>query len=263
MKIEIKIVNKKSGIVQVTCPDERWYQVSGQDGKRLLTQDDFYPSVTWISSYYPKGKRYEKWIGDKGWDKAEEIKNLAAEKGSRDHHACTDLLLGLEVKMDAKYPDSEGEVKELTVVEYADIMSFNEWLYEEQPVILDVNYTILNHRLKYGGTVDFKCRIKSDDYKFIHIVDIKTSQDIWPSHEIQISAYKEADPEVQKIDILQIGYNRNKIKKYKLTEIVPQFDVFLAARTIWAKEQSNVLIPQREYPLSLKWIKTSEIKVEK
>lgn len=255
MKIEKRIVNKERGIVQITCPDERWYQIRPDDEKKPLTQDDFYPSVTWIGSFYPKTIRYMKWLAEKGWDKAEEVKNLAAEKGSRVHRACNDLLLGEEVKMDSKYSDSEGEVKELSAEEYGIIMSFKEWLDEEQPQVLGTEYTILNHWQKFGGTVDFKCKLKSDGYKAIWIVDIKTSQDIWPSHEIQVSAYLKTELDAQKCAILQVGYNRNKIKKYKFSEIVPQFDLFLAAKAIWKKESEGTLVPQREYPLFLKWIK--------
>ena len=253
MKIEKRIVDAKRGIVQITTSDTRWYQIREPKKGEFLTQDDFYPSITWIGSYYPKTIRYMRWLADKGWDKAEEVKNLAAEKGSREHNACADLVKGVKIKIDSQYSDSEGEVKELTGEEYAGIMSFKEWLDEEQPQILGLDYTILNHKYRYAGTVDIKCRIKSDNYQSVWIIDLKTSQDIWPSHEIQVSAYKAADPEVQKIAILQIGYNRNKTKKYKFTEISDQFNLFLSTKNIWAKEQSDFVIPQKDYPTELTW----------
>jgi hypothetical protein len=253
MTIEIR---KKTGdLVQITTPDERWYAakpLKEMDELATLSPEDFYPSSTWICSFYPKGKQYMKWLADKGWDNAEEIKNAAGEKGSRVHHACDDLMQGVEVKIDAKYPDKDGEMAELTAEEYGICMTFRKFLEDEQPEILGIEYTVLNHEHKYAGTVDIKCRIKSDDYQFVHIIDIKTSADVYPSHEIQVSSYKEADPECEKIDILQVGYKRNK-SGYKLTPIVPQFDVFLAAKRIWQKETEGVVIPQRLYPLSLQW----------
>lgn len=268
MKIEIRKVDKERGIVQITCPDERWYPnkpIEEIDNLKLLSQEDFYPSSSWISSYYPKGPEYVKWVADKGWDKAEEIKNLSGEKGTRVHHACEALLLGDEVKMDSKFSDGKGEVSELNAEEYWTVMTFRRFLEEERPILLTlpnskpaIEYTVLNHIHGYGGTIDFKCLLKSDGYKFVHIVDIKTSANVYPSHEIQISSYKEADPDCEKIDILQVGYRRNKVG-FKLTPIEPQFDVFLAARTIWKKEQGNVLVPQREYPLSLTWEPIKEV----
>lgn len=252
MKIEKRVVDKEKGIIQVTSPDERFYQVTKDEEGKFLTPNDFYPSVTWIASYYPKGFGYEKWLADRGIDKAEEIKNEAGQKGSRVHKACGDLMLGNEVKMESKYANDDGEQAELTAEEYWIVMTFKRFLDEEQPIILGLEYTLLNHEYKFGGTVDIKCRIASDVYKRIHIIDIKTSKDIYPSHEIQVSAYQETDKEVEAIDILQVGYRRNKMG-YKLTEIEPQFNVFLAAKTIWEKEQGNVQIPQREYPISLHW----------
>ena len=271
MKIEIRKVDTEKGIVQVTCPDERWYTakpVEEIEKLNLISQEDFYPSVTWIGSFYPKTMRYMRWLAEKGWDEAEAIKNAAAEKGSRVHHACEDLARGEEVKIDSKYSNSDGEVEELTAEEYGIVCTFRKFLEDEQPIILGMEYTILNHWHQFGGTVDIKCRLKSDNYEFIHIVDIKTSAEIWPSHEIQVSAYMKTDLDCQKIDILQVGYRRNKMG-YKLTEITPQFDLFLAAKLIWKKETEGVLVPQREYPLSLKWepvkpedIKPVEVKVE-
>lgn len=265
MKIEYRKTDVARGIVQITCPDERWYTakpVAEIEKLKSLSQEDFYPSVTWIASYYPKTYRYMRWLAEKGWDEAEAIKNAAAEKGSRVHHACADLMSGKEIKIDAKYPNSEGESAELTAEEYGIIMTFQRFLEEEQPKVIALDYTLLNHTEKYGGTIDFKCRLKSDGYKFVHIIDIKTSQDVWPSHEIQISAYKAADPECQKIDILQVGYRRTQ-KGWKLTEISDQFDLFLSTRRIWQKETEGTLVPQRDYPLSLSWkVEAPETKVK-
>lgn len=265
MKKEIRIVDKEKGIVQITLPDERWYQRRQPADGTFLEQDDFYPSVTWITSYYPKGYGYEKWLADKGIDKAEEIKNEAGQKGSRVHKACGELMLGNEVRMEDKYANDDGELAELSAEEYGIVMSFRKFLDDEQPFILGVEYTLLNHEHKFGGTVDMKCRLKSDGYESIWILDIKTSKDIYPSHELQVSAYKETDEEVQRIGIIQVGYKRNK-NGYKLTEIEPQFPLFLNVKGIWAKEQSMVQIPQREYPLSLHWEPVKmipELKAEK
>ena len=217
-----------------------------------MRQEDFYPSVTWICSYYPKGYGFEKWLADKGMDKAEEIKNEAGQKGTRVHHVCEEMMHGIEINMSDKYADKDGEQAELTADEYWTAMTFRKFLEDEQPVVYKTEYTVLNHEYKYGGTVDIKCRIKSDGYKFIHIIDIKTSKSIYPSHEMQVSAYKKTDPECEKIDILQVGYRLNK-NGYKLTPIDDQFDLFLATYRVWQKEQSTVLVPQREYPLSLTW----------
>lgn len=253
MKIERKELKTIDGkdILQVTTEDERFYLVDGV----------YVPSVTWIASYYPKGSAYVRWVAEHGYSEAELIKQEAATKGSKVHQAVTDILNGLEVKHDAKYMNNEKDVlEELTAVEYGAVMDFTEWLNETQPELLAVDYTIVGDG--YAGTVDFKVRIKGE----VWIVDLKTSQDIWPSHELQVSAYKHADsrtePVEEKVDriaILQVGYRRNKIKHYKFTEIEDQFSLFLDVKNIWAKETAGQQPSQKDFPLSLAWKKPVEI----
>jgi ATP-dependent exoDNAse (exonuclease V) beta subunit len=100
----------------------------------------------------------------------------------------------------------------------------------------------------YAGTVDFLCEIEGQ----VYLVDFKTSQYIWPSHELQISAYAKAMPEQKsiKLAILQLGYRLNK-SKFKFTEIDNKFQEFLAAKTIWANETKGVEPKQKDYPMEI------------
>lgn len=251
MKIERRIVDAERGIMQITTSDERFYLV-----QREGEPDIYYPSVTWICGYYHKGVGFLKFIADKGWDEAEAVKQAAGEKGSRVHRAISDILMGKTVKIDDKYADNDGnEPKELTAIEYEAIMSFVRWADETQPEILAIDYTLVEPKEGYAGTIDIKCKINGE----IWIVDIKTSANVYMSHEIQVSAYKHADKECQKIAILQVGYARNKAK-FKFTEIEDQYPLFLAAKAMWAKENKDVLPSQKDFPLELKWSKLEPAK---
>jgi hypothetical protein len=89
-------------------------------------------------------------------------------------------------------------------------------------------------------------------------VDFKTSANIWPSHIIQVSAYKHAlNVSVDRLGILQLGYKKNR-QGWKFTEIDDDFNLFNAAYTIWKSEMANVQPNQKDYPLSLS-IKEKEI----
>lgn len=247
MKIESRVVDQERGIVQITSSDSRWYQVG----------EIFYPSVTWICHVgLPKGVGYERWLAEKGMDEAEAVKQAAADKGSKVHQAISDILNGKTIKMDDKYSSDGKEPEELSVAEWEAIMSFASWVNETQPEVLKVDYTLVNEKEGYAGTIDFKCKIDGK----VWIVDIKTSKDVYLSHEAQISAYKEADPECEAIAILQVGYARNK-NKYKFTEIEPCYPIFKAAKDIWEKETSRKQPLQREYPLELKWKRVEDAKV--
>ncbi|HKF48298.1 MAG TPA: hypothetical protein VKB38_13130 [Terracidiphilus sp.] len=241
MKIETRRVDDERGIVQITTSDERWYQID----------DKFYPSVTWICGYYPKGIGYMKWLSEHGWDEAEAVKQAAGEKGTKVHKAISDILMGRTVKIGDKYSADGREPEELTAIEYEAIMSFVNWLNETQPEVMAIDYALVNEEEGYAGTIDMKLKIEGE----VWIVDIKTSKDVYPSHELQLSAYKKADLECQRIAILQVGYTRNKAK-YKFTEIEDQYPLFQAAKAIWARETAGVHPQQKDFPLELVWDKT-------
>lgn len=249
MRFERKVVDASRGIVQVTLEDERWYLIS----------DAYFPSVTWICHYYPKGKGFETWLAKNGVDEAEAIKQAAADKGSKVHHAIVDIINGKTVRFDSRYINpSTGQSEELTAEEYSCVMSFVEWADENKVKFLKQDFVVVNTEVGYAGTVDFTCQIGDKFY----LVDIKTSQSVYPSHEIQVAAYINADDDLKDYSgaILQVGYRKNK-KSYKFTEIgedkpltglLSKFNLFLSVRDIWANECSNIKPLQRDYPLELK-----------
>lgn len=240
MKIDRKVVDEKKGIVQITTSDERWYEVDGV----------FYPSITWITHYYPKGRGFEMFLMKNGVDDAEAIKNAAADKGSKVHHACKDLIDGKVIKFDDKYiNNSTGSQEELTKDEWECIMSFEAWARENNVKFLKQDFVVVNKEIGYAGTVDFLCQIGEKKI----LCDIKSSQAVYASHEIQVAAYRHADPDLVETTgaILQVGYKKNK-KGYKFTELEDKYDLFLATKQIWSNECAQISPLQRDYPLQLK-----------
>jgi len=250
MKRTIKKVKK--GIVQLTTIDERWYIKTNGAGEEI-----FVPSVTWIASYFPKGIGFFKWLANTGWDEAQAQKQAAADKGSKVHQAIVKLLNGETIKMDDELinPDT-GEQEELTVEEYECLMSFVLWFNDTKPVTLSREMVVFNTREKYAGTIDYLCKIGDK----IWLVDFKTSQTIWPEHELQVSAYKYAlpGPDMINLAILQLGYRRNK-KGYKFTEIEDNFHLFLSAKAIWAHETKGIAPLKKDYPENLFLEKEEEL----
>ena len=247
MKKEIRLVDEKKGILQVTTHDERWYIKEIQNKETGLPEFQYVPSVTWICDHYPKGSQFYKWLASKGWDEAESIKVAAGDKGSKVHFAVKDLIEGKEIPINAKYfnPTTKQD-EELTLEEYACLMSFVQWHKDCSPVFDEWEFAVWGDG--YAGTVDLVCHIDGRRW----LIDFKTSQYIWPSHELQVSAYKKATGYADAtLGILQLGYQRNK-NKYKLTEIEDQYELFEAAKKIWAKEQAGVAPFQKDYPLALK-----------
>lgn len=251
MKKEIRNVSEDGKIVQITIADERWYIKTETDENGKMISFKEYPSVTWITGYTPMGIGFYKWLASKGWDEAERIKTSAGTKGSKVHYAISDLLLGNEVKMDSKYLNKEtSQLEELSLEEYECLMSFAEWHAEVKPKTIQNELTVFNEDHLYAGTADYICEIEGVRW----LIDFKTGADVYASYEAQLAAYANALPEElkpQKMAILQLGYKRNKVKKWKFTEIVYDFDLFLAAKKFWNKETDSVEIFQKDYPTSL------------
>lgn len=252
MKKEIIQVDKKTNTFRVTTTDERWYAIESKNKVTGLPEYKYIPSVTWIAGFYPKGIAYYKWLAGKGWDEAESIKVAAGEKGSKVHQAIELLIAGEEIKMadHIMNPQTNG-VEELTVEEYDCLVAFDSWCKKYKPVFLTNEKTVISKKYDFAGTVDCIALIEDKPY----IIDFKTSQYIWPEHEMQVSAYCQALCEADKKDytlaILQLGYKRNK-DAFKFTEVENKFDLFLHAKAIWENETSGQNPTQKDYPISIK-----------
>jgi hypothetical protein len=239
----------KNGIVQITTVDERWYAKSVNDAVTNLPIWTYVPSVTWIVGFYPKGIGFYKWLAEKGWDEAEAIKEAAGDRGSKVHAALTDLLDGKTVAMDAQClnPSTE-QLEPLSLEEYDAILSFARWHERVKPVLVARDVTVWNDQEGYAGTVDFVCTINGQ----LWIVDFKTSQSVWPSHELQLTGYKHADHDwgAANLAVLQLGYKRNK-DGFKWNPVNDDWLSFLSTKVIWARETAGQKPAQRDYPVQV------------
>lgn len=256
MKREIRVVNPKNGWIQITTADERWYarRISA-DGTEENQQWDYVPSVTWIAGHWPKGVEFYKWLATKGWSEAEAIKVMAGDKGSKVHQGVAVLVAGGTVEMDDAFENpTTGEMEPLTPYEYFCLMTFCDWLEVERPEIIASERTGWNEKYRYAGTLDILCRLKSTKYKYVHLIDVKTSKRIFMPMRLQVSALKHSDssiPKNTKLGILQVGYDLNKKQKFKYTAVADNFSLFLTARRVWAAETAGEKPFQRDYPPSL------------
>ena len=263
-------VDHEKRIMQVTTCDSRWYSRTIKDPVTGLPVWDYVPSVTWICDKgYPKGIGFFKWLAQLGWDEAEAEKEAAGDRGFKVHGAIVALLAGQTVNMacgDVKasefFNETLGRPEPITLEEYECLMSFMDWFKLAQPEVLESEYTVYDEVRRYAGTIDLKCKFKGcylDERSRkpvafkrseVWIVDFKTSQEVWPGHRMQVSAYRHAEPTADRTAILQLNYRRNQ-RRWKFTEVADEFPLFLAAREIWQAECEGEHPQQRDYPLSL------------
>lgn len=274
----IKEVDAKRGIVQVTVADERWYLKSNVDPVSGIPIYKGVPSVTWQGSYYPKGIGYYKWLGEHGWDESQALMREAGEKGSAVHKAIEMILANEEFRIDTKVSMVDGTERELTFEELECVKSFCDWKaeMEKEWIITTVRngMTLISDKHNYGGTLDWLYTLthRQTGEVQVWLVDFKTSQQVWRSAEMQVSAYKRTieagenpvellnengtgtgkylDVTAIRIAILQVGYRLNK-RKYKFTEVEDCFDLFLVAQTIWQREVGDEQPRVVDFPIVL------------
>lgn len=266
MKREIREVVEVGGkkLIRLTTADSRWYAMNvSADGTEENREWLYVPSVTWVIDVgYPKGEYFCRWWASKGFDEGERIKHAAGDKGSIVHQACERIARGGTVSLSDKFENPRTlQMYEISATEYHCVMTFAEWWESERPEVIAIERTVWSDKYHYAGTEDYVLRLKSTDYKTIHVIDVKTSKQVYSSHEVQVSALKHADSSLPrneqgkvvgvKLGILQVGYTLNKKKQFKFTEVPDRFPLFLAAYRIWKYEEGSVVPHQRDYPESI------------
>ena len=142
----------------------------------------YYPSVTTILQYMPKAKFFETWLKEVGYN-ADIIMNRAGEEGTQVHKAIEDLLLGVEVS----WMDDFGVAKyNLTVWEC--ICKFVDFWNSYNPKLLHTEQLVFSDEHKYAGTVDLVMEIENEKW----LIDIKTSNSLHRSYDLQVAAYAKA-----------------------------------------------------------------------
>jgi hypothetical protein len=265
MKKDIKNIILVDGqkICRVTCPSERWYGKEIKDSETGLPTTKWFPSVTWIKSYWYMSPYLMKWIAEKGLTESDIIKKEAGLKGDKIHQATEDIDKGLPVEITATYLNKEtGFLEELTADEYEAILSYKDYIDSEELELLANEMTVFgNGEEEYAGTLDrifAKGSIKED--RQIIILDIKSSQSVYKDMILQLSAYSHADIDYKelgiteeewtnrKLIILQVGYSRNK-NGYKATEVSDRYDLFKLAYQTWKEENPDSKPYQRDLPM--------------
>lgn len=191
-----------------------------KDGVRYYKKDNnLYPSVTSILQCYPKGEGFYRWLANVGYDKSKEIKQSAGKSGSRVHDVIENLLNKQDVNID-NLSDKEREMFN-TFVDW-----FNKLNEEHDVEIIATELPIYNDIHKYAGTVDLILKVDTEYW----IVDIKTSNYIHDTYELQLSAYAHSSWTKEQIVPRLFVFH---IKEHGLVEVKDNLDVFLAVKRVF------------------------------
>jgi hypothetical protein len=230
------------------------------DNRFYLTEDGGYvPSVTTILEAYPKDAAYFKWIKDVGSD-ADAIRDEAGRRGSVVHNLTELYDAGEEVTFIGH------DAPKYKMIEWAMFERYVDFSVTHNPSheIIEGNY--ISNRLGYAGTIDRVC----DIYGKKTLLDIKTSNSVYPSYWLQLAAYERLLWDSHKIDIDQvailwlnaktrttgkngaiqgIGWQLITRDKY---DIGKEYDMFLATKKLWDAMNEDVKPKMTSYQLKHK-----------
>jgi len=235
-------------------------QLTLLDARFYITEDGGYvPSVTTILECYPKGAAYYNWLKENGKD-ADEIRDEAGRRGSVVHKLTEFYDAGYEVSL----INPQGQI-EYKLNEWAMFERYVNFRNRFQFVTDSIELNIISKELGYAGTID---RIIDMDGEKI-LLDIKTSNAIYPSYWLQLAAYRsllmnKAGIRVNKVAILWLNAKtRTEGKKGDVQGIGWQLitkddtdkelQLFNATLNLWAAENTTSKPKSLTYQISHKW----------
>ena len=183
---------------QITLPDSRYYRRNGK----------YYPSVTYVLGYYPKGKFFEDWLKKVGYS-ADYIVKKAADEGTQVHEMIESYLNNEELN----FLSSNGDPLYNPNI-WQMFLKFVEWWETYKPTLLETEVHLFTDKLKVAGTCDLVCEIEGE----LWIVDFKTSNSIQTTYELQTAIYSECYEECFGKKADRQGILWLKSKKHKPSE---------------------------------------------
>ena len=234
---------------QINFLDQRFYKTE---------TGEYYPSVTSILNFYPKNGFFHAWLKDVGHN-SDIIARKAADEGTQVHNAIEAFLEGKEIK----WMDDKGHaIYNLDV--WRMILRFSDFWKTYTPELIASEIHLLSHEHKYAGTCDLVVKLNNK----IWLLDIKTSNSLHTSYNLQLSAYTKAwnekyDDKIEETGIIWLKSSKRGPKEGKLQgngwEIIQgdktvdeYFTMFKNIYEIYLLENPNQKPIFESYPTSIK-----------
>jgi genome maintenance exonuclease 1 len=164
-----RIIEYSEGDKQVNVLDSRFYK----------RNDKYYPSVTSVLNYFPKNKFFHEWLKDVGHN-ADIIASKAASEGTQVHNAIDRFLNGEEIK----WIDDNGRA-EYSLEVWKMILKFADFWNTHKPELIATEYHLFSDTHEYAGTTDIIVKLNNQ----VWLLDIKTSNSLHTSYDLQLAAY--------------------------------------------------------------------------
>jgi len=246
-----RIVEYTEDNKQVNVLDSRFYRRNGK----------YYPSVTQILNYFPKNQFFHSWLKDVGHN-SDIIAAKAAGEGTQVHNAVEAFLNGEEIT----WVDEQGNVKYNLDV-WRMILRFADFWNTHKPELVATEYHLFSDEHEFAGTADLVVRM----FDQLWLLDLKTSNSLHTSYDLQLAAYATAwnethDEKITHTGILWVKANTrgegkgNKIqgKGWELkmiSDIETNFKMFKNIQEIYKLENPDHKPATELLPTTIKMVK--------
>lgn len=170
---------KDPKIKRIVEHNEQDKQINVLDSRFYKRNEKYYPSVTSILNYFPKNKFFHEWLKDVGHN-SDIIAAKAAAEGTQVHNAVDRFLNGEEIQWIDEYGHA---IYSLDV--WKMILKFAEFWNTHKPEIIATEYHLFSDNHEYAGTADLVVRLNNQ----VWLLDVKTSNSLHTSYDLQLSAY--------------------------------------------------------------------------
>lgn len=243
-------LNFKPELKQINFLDRRVYK---------RDEGSYYPSVTTILQYMPKNKFFDNWLKDVGHS-ADLIMRKAGKEGTQVHEAAEALVLGKEVN----WIDDYGNAKYSQIV-WEMILKFYDFWSTHKPKLISTEEFVFSDKFKYAGTADLLVEMDGETW----LLDLKTSNNLHRSYNLQLAAYAKAIEEtkgikIQRTGIIWLKANTRSASKKKgvyqgkgwqiksIDEIDYNFDLFQTIYKLYLLDNPKTEPIYKSYPTTLK-----------
>jgi hypothetical protein len=230
--------------------DQRFY---------LSEKGNYIPSVTSILDAYPKDAGFYKWLKDVGND-ADSIRDEAGRRGSVVHELTEKYDAGEEVT----FLSNDGNPR-FKMLEWSMFERYVEFSTTYNPTILTMEMHMISDNLGFAGTIDRTVNLNGLDM----LIDIKTSNQIYPSYWLQLAAYnkllEENNIKVDGVGILWLNAKTRTTGKggaiqgpgwqlvtKTLDELEKDWRLFQSTYALWRSMNEDIKPKQISYQLKHK-----------